>query len=988
MDDSRLQSSQQPIGLGTDSPMTSFGTPPRAGAASGSGLGMTLPQPVIRDQRTGLPRRYAEPSPWTSGLNGLSSRPIDPSQQEYKIAYQKVQLIEKKRAEYERLREQRRRFEAEMQRLDESQRREEQELAQLTEEFQQLNGHQSEPTTPPHERYDSTAFPSLMARPNRYSMSNVASPPGLYSRLARTSLLQSHHAGLGLQRGVWDDQNTFRSVPVSRRNSDDEEKEEAVRQDPTSLRITNSRSRMLASDMDGLDQANTARFLFGTDSSAAAESEADYLRDTSLSGIEIVPSKASAISESLGASDWGVLSRSRSGFGSHAHQPIGSSSVPNSFRHSLDLKFLTENSIADAPSVTSNPISPPNGTISSPAGKLSGTYTPTEQSTMSKTPGSTLFNPISRLGVGSMAPRSTSQLGGDMSRESGSGFMSSLHGGAASFGPSVAGNSQTSAPGPHTFYPGANSFNPAPGSQPSGNGMMSMLSMGMQNMNMNSFQPSAAQAPSFAPASANIPTSVSPHAANGVTAPGGSSQGAFPSPPHARDSQARVIQNRRQQDSEANNKYNNLPLESVVGQIYQLCKDQHGCRYLQRRLEERNPEVTHTIWAETNQHVVELMTDPFGNYLCQKLLESCSEDERTTLISNASRDMVRIALNQHGTRALQKMIEFVHTDVQINLIVDALRYRVVELIQDLNGNHVIQKCLNKLKPENAQFIFDAVGHHCVDVGTHRHGCCVLQRCIDHANEKQQEWLIARITEHARVLVQDPYGNYVVQYIIDLNEPSYTEPMVAQFKNCIGALSRHKFSSNVIEKCIRCASDVSKDMIVTELLDESELERCLRDGFANYVVQTALDYATPAKKTALVDAIRPLLPSIRSTPHGRRIGGRINQMDTRGLAPADATGSQTPLRSAAASNGNQSRALSASTTPATGTMSPNVGTIGSGMASSAVHSGTATPRTNNASVGSLNYTNGLGLGGTMASSALRMGSMRGNGGPTDGEAQWI
>ena len=48
------------------------------------------------------------------------------------------------------------------------------------------------------------------------------------------------------------------------------------------------------------------------------------------------------------------------------------------------------------------------------------------------------------------------------------------------------------------------------------------------------------------------------------------------------------------------------------------------------------------------------------------------------------------------------MIEFLSTREQIETIVHALESKVVELIQDLNGNHVIQKCLNRLKPEDAQ----------------------------------------------------------------------------------------------------------------------------------------------------------------------------------------------------------------------------------------------------------------------------------------------
>lgn len=349
------------------------------------------------------------------------------------------------------------------------------------------------------------------------------------------------------------------------------------------------------------------------------------------------------------------------------------------------------------------------------------------------------------------------------------------------------------------------------------------------------------------------------------------------------------------------NRFANLSLEQLGGEIYALCKDQHGCRYLQKKLEDRNPEQVHMIWLETNQHVIELMTDPFGNYLCQKLLEYCNDEDRTVLVENASHDLVRIALNQHGTRALQKMIEFISTPGQVQTIIGALRYRVVELIQDLNGNHVIQKCLNKLSPTDAQFIFDAVGHHCVDVGTHRHGCCVLQRCIDHASGSQKAWLIGQISNNAYALVQDPFGNYVVQYILDLNEPIFTEPLVAQFKGRVSQLSKQKFSSNVIEKCLRCAQEPSKDMLVEEMLQPNELDRLLRDSFANYVIQTALDYANPPMKNRLIEAIRPHLPAIRTTPYGRRIQAKIQGNEGRSgpssgqATPNEIESSQAPVR---------------------------------------------------------------------------------------------
>ena len=74
------------------------------------------------------------------------------------------------------------------------------------------------------------------------------------------------------------------------------------------------------------------------------------------------------------------------------------------------------------------------------------------------------------------------------------------------------------------------------------------------------------------------------------------------------DSQARVIQQRRLQNGEENARFINVKLEHLQGEIYGLCKDQHGCRYLQKKLEERDPEHVHLIFVETNQHVIELMT--------------------------------------------------------------------------------------------------------------------------------------------------------------------------------------------------------------------------------------------------------------------------------------------------------------------------------------------------------------------------------------------
>ncbi|KAJ1980905.1 hypothetical protein H4R34_002286 [Dimargaris verticillata] len=335
-------------------------------------------------------------------------------------------------------------------------------------------------------------------------------------------------------------------------------------------------------------------------------------------------------------------------------------------------------------------------------------------------------------------------------------------------------------------------------------------------------------------------------------------------------------------DHDGSSRFAGVTLESVVGEMYPLSKDQHGCRFLQRKLED-DPEKNFTlIYDEVFPHIHQLMTEPFGNYLCQKLLEYCTKDQRARIVEHVAPELVKISLNMHGTRAVQKMIELLVDDAQISTVVHALKDHVVTLIKDINGNHVIQKCLNRLSGDQNQFIYDSVCASCNEVATHRHGCCVFQRCIDHASEPQKRQLVREVTANALLLVQDPFGNYVVQYVLDLKRQEFSDPLIRQFARDVCRLSVQKFSSNVVEKCIRAAHPSSRRQLIAGLLLSAQLEVLLKDSFANYVIQTALDFAEPDQRALLVEAIRPVLPAIRNTPYGRRIQGKI-QRDLQNLS---------------------------------------------------------------------------------------------------------
>ena len=100
--------------------------------------------------------------------------------------------------------------------------------------------------------------------------------------------------------------------------------------------------------------------------------------------------------------------------------------------------------------------------------------------------------------------------------------------------------------------------------------------------------------------------------------------------------------------------------------------------------------------------------------------------------------------------------------------------------------------------------------------------------------------------NTRKLVQDPYGNYVVQYLLDLRRPELTLGIALGLQGAFVELSLQKFSSNVIEKCLRAGDGRVISVVCAEVTESSQLGQLLHDKFANYVLQTILTVGADAE----------------------------------------------------------------------------------------------------------------------------------------------
>ncbi len=67
------------------------------------------------------------------------------------------------------------------------------------------------------------------------------------------------------------------------------------------------------------------------------------------------------------------------------------------------------------------------------------------------------------------------------------------------------------------------------------------------------------------------------------------------------------------------------------------------------------------------------------------------------------------------------------------------------------------------------------------------------------------------------LVQDQYGNYVIQHILERGRPVDKTFVIEKIRGHVLQLSKHKFASNVVEKCVDFGSKRDRQLLIEEVL---------------------------------------------------------------------------------------------------------------------------------------------------------------------------
>ncbi|EAX95487.1 Pumilio-family RNA binding repeat containing protein [Trichomonas vaginalis G3] len=287
-------------------------------------------------------------------------------------------------------------------------------------------------------------------------------------------------------------------------------------------------------------------------------------------------------------------------------------------------------------------------------------------------------------------------------------------------------------------------------------------------------------------------------------------------------------------------------------------RDPMKSRSLQKKMTECSKQELDIIFNSLYPSLNELVFDQSANFVIQKLCETATEEQQQKFLKFFLSDLNNIVDHSIACRVLQRFIETTQKE-NIEKLFNALKPNLMSLCLSQNGNHIVQRFVMSL-PSKLNVIIDAILPSVVPLAIDNCGCRIVQRLFDQYKIEQLESIVAEVMRNAVELATNQYGNYVVQYILASNKHEHISNLLKAFKGRFYQFSLHKFASNVIEKCIRGASEEERMEIFPEIIgsapdfNATRISTMVEDQFGNYVIQRIIEFGTEEQQTAIYNVV--------------------------------------------------------------------------------------------------------------------------------------
>ena len=213
-----------------------------------------------------------------------------------------------------------------------------------------------------------------------------------------------------------------------------------------------------------------------------------------------------------------------------------------------------------------------------------------------------------------------------------------------------------------------------------------------------------------------------------------------------------------------------------------------------------------------------------------------------------------LASDKKGCREVQRaLVEAASDDVRIALAT-VFRGQAWEAIQCANANHVLQKCIETMRPVDSQFILDEIRPFAGEVARHRYGVRLLQRLLEHFLPSQMYLIVEELLVEGVALSTHIYANFFMQHILEHGTESQQITLTKLLAENASTVCGTTYGCSVVTKALECADQDAKTAFANALLLLAPHvladAACSRHG--HLTVKLALQAAgTPQRKSVFI-----------------------------------------------------------------------------------------------------------------------------------------
>lgn len=267
---------------------------------------------------------------------------------------------------------------------------------------------------------------------------------------------------------------------------------------------------------------------------------------------------------------------------------------------------------------------------------------------------------------------------------------------------------------------------------------------------------------------------------------------------------------------------------------------------------------------ETPESIVsyacDLLESRHGQRLFRLVLNHCCQQLRDRIVATITWD--RKSFGSLCTRRPDEVVHIINsceTRRSMQLLGDAIlqwmsHNQMRYLLSDSKRLKVLQAFIMSSPPDIAQSIFKAVAQNCTRLAYQPDGLSLLQNCLERVSRKQKDDIFTQLSYQSLFLAQNSRGNWIVQDVLRKGDPSHVEIIASCLRNHYVTLAKNKYSSNVVEWCLRVFHEGERSVIICEFINYPHFRDLVTDEFANFALSTALQTCEIPLRNVLANAI--------------------------------------------------------------------------------------------------------------------------------------